>query len=102
MNWGALAGPLGMLGGAGAGYALAPATGGLSAALPFIATGAGLGGATGSVGGQFAPKDMPPPAGAPPSAKPQMPQTGPQPSLAQQLQQNLMPGQGGFLKRPFV
>ena len=43
-------GPVGSLVGAGVGLALAPATGGLSAALPFISAGSSLGGAAGSVG----------------------------------------------------
>jgi hypothetical protein len=43
-------GPVGSIVGAGIGLALAPATGGLSAALPFISAGSSLGGAAGSVG----------------------------------------------------
>lgn len=46
-------GPIGSLVGAGVGLALAPATGGLSAALPFISAGSSLGGAAGSVGRSF-------------------------------------------------
>lgn len=43
-------GPIGSLVGAGVGLALAPATGGFSAALPFISAGSSLGNAAASVG----------------------------------------------------
>ena len=70
-----------------------------------LAEGGGLGATAGSLAGQLAPKDMPPPAGAPPSGKSQTPQmpVGSQNTIAAKLSEQLqMPGQGGFLKRPFV
>jgi len=99
MNWGAITPALGTLLGAG----LGAATAGPGGALAGAQAGGMIGGATGGVAGQFMPKDMPPPPMTQlPGAKPQMP-----PSMANQgpqglSLQGLMPGQGGFLRRPFV
>ena len=102
MNWGAIAPALGTIGGAGLGYVLAPATGGLSAALPFMATGGALGGAAGGIGGQFAPKDMPPPMAGPPGQKQAfMPPTASQ-QPPQGLPGMLPPGRKGMLQYPFA
>lgn len=104
MNWGTMGPALGTLGGAGltaAMIASAPATGGLSlAALPAIGAGGAIGGAAGMVGGQLAPKDNPIPAGMPPPPKTQLPNS--QQTTASQFGGNLQPGQGGFLRHPFV
>lgn len=107
MNWGAISPALGTLLGAGLGAAAAAPTGGLSLAAlpamaPSIAAGGAVGGALGTVGGAMAPKDMPPPPATQlPGTKPMMPNSMQQGGLAQELQK-LQPGQGGFLKRPFI
>ena len=99
MNWKAMLPALGALGGA----ALAVPTGGLSlAALPAMGAGAALGGAAGTVGGQFAPKDAPGMPPVPQTPQPGRPQLGSQTSLVEELQKSLNPGKGGFLKHPFA
>ena len=103
MNWGALMPALGTLGGVGGGAlgaVLAPAT--FGASIPAAAAlGGTIGGAAGAVGGQFMPKDMPPPPTTQlPGQKAQLPAS--QQTSAMPFMQNLAPGQGGFLKRPFV
>ena len=107
MNWGALAPALGTLAGAGLAGAAAIPTGGLSLAAlpamaPAIAAGGMLGGAAGTVGGQFAPKDAPGMPPVPQTPQPGRPQLGTQTSLVEELNKSLNPGKGGFLKHPFV
>jgi len=99
MNWGAITPALGTLLGAG----LGAATAGPGGALAGAQAGGMIGGATGGVAGQFMPKDMPPPPTAQlPGAKPQMPMATPPQGQQGLTLQGLMPGQGGFLKHPFV
>ena len=98
MNWGAIGSGGGTLLGAGLGYALAPATGGLSIPAS-MALGGSLGGAAGGLTGNLMQlQGMPP---VPQTQLPKMNQFGGKPSIAESLQ-GPPAGQKGYLRHPFV